>query len=107
MSESLREYPANPLIRRLKNKMPKSVLRGMRSIISSPSRVKPFLYKTFVANRRLKSIRRIEVKNCWCGGELTNFKYHSGYGICNLCGSYANIRPPAPEELSKLYSLDL
>lgn len=57
-------------------------------------------------NKELKNIKRGTRYNCWCGGELKDFKWHKSYKICSVCGSYVNIIPPLFEELSKIYSFD-
>lgn len=53
------------------------------------------------------SIARSNRDNCWCGGSLTQIASHENYGVCTVCGSYVNRVPPLPEELTRLYSLDL
>lgn len=57
-------------------------------------------------DRELENIKRGKRSLCWCGGELKYFKWHKRYSICSVCGSYVNIEPPLPEEMSKIYSFD-
>jgi SAM-dependent methyltransferase len=54
----------------------------------------------------LASLRRDRVERCWCGGALRELAWHPGYGTCESCGGYVNRRPPAVEDLARLYSLD-
>lgn len=56
--------------------------------------------------REVESIRRDHVDRCFCGGELRPFAWHPSYGVCADCGSYVNRRPPAVDELARLYSLE-
>jgi len=58
----------------------------------------------FISNRQLRKIQRVSTNNCWCGGTLNPFKWHSSYGICSECGCYVNKRPPRREEFSRIYS---
>ena len=64
------------------------------------------LYRYF-AMRPFRKIKRGRRDLCWCGGRLLPFKWHSSYGICDSCGCYVNMRPPAQESLEQLYSLGL
>jgi len=64
-------------------------------------------YRRLIADKHLRSIKRGTRDRCWCGGELLPFQWHSSYGICKLCGTYVNRRPPLREDLQRLYSLDL
>lgn len=57
--------------------------------------------------RDLQQIARSERERCWCGGELREFPWHSGYGVCIDCGCYVNRRPPTQESLQRLYGFDL
>lgn len=57
--------------------------------------------------RQFRSIRRIRRDECWCGGQLLAFQWHKSFKVCVECGTYVNWRPPAPDELAKLYSIDL
>jgi SAM-dependent methyltransferase len=54
----------------------------------------------------LASLRRDRVERCWCGGALRELAWHPGYGTCESCGGYVNRRPPATDDLARLYSLD-
>lgn len=56
--------------------------------------------------QQFDDIRRGKIEHCWCGGELKDFKWHKRYAVCTICGSYVNIEPPLPEEMSKIYSFD-
>ncbi len=60
-----------------------------------------------MAARKFRDIRRGQRERCWCGGPLLPFKWHPSYGVCVECGCYVNRRPPAAEELGRLYSFDL
>jgi SAM-dependent methyltransferase len=53
-----------------------------------------------------ENLRRSAVDACWCGGSLRSFDAHRSYGVCVSCGTYVNRRPPADEELSRIYSFD-
>jgi SAM-dependent methyltransferase len=55
---------------------------------------------------RVDDLPRDHVDRCWCGGELDDLHWHASYGRCRNCGCYVNRRPPAPEALAQLYSLD-
>jgi hypothetical protein len=63
------------------------------------------LYRHFT-RPDVDSLRRDTVERCWCGGELGPFPHHASYGVCRDCGCYVNTRPPAADELVRLYSLD-
>jgi SAM-dependent methyltransferase len=54
----------------------------------------------------MRDVKRTSVQECWCGGELDTFQYHSSYGVCTNCGTYVNKRPPAVDDLEKIYTLD-
>ena len=54
----------------------------------------------------MRGLRRDDVDRCWCGGELDRFAFHESYSVCRSCGGYVNRRPPATEELARLYSLE-
>jgi len=70
-------------------------------------RIKRRLYKRFVAARYLTSIKRGTRNTCWCGGNLSPFKWHASYGVCEKCGCYVNRVPPLCDELNRVYSFDL
>ena len=53
-----------------------------------------------------QQLRRVSRRQCWCGGELGPFEWHESYSLCQDCGCYVNHRPPAPEELTRVYGLD-
>jgi SAM-dependent methyltransferase len=57
--------------------------------------------------RDFKNIRREARDSCWCGGRLDPFPRHESYGVCSNCGCYVNRRPPAADDLARVYSLDL
>jgi hypothetical protein len=60
-----------------------------------------------LAERRLGTVARSRRTQCWCGGALSEFRWHASYGICSKCSAYVNRRPPDRGELARLYSLDL
>jgi len=60
----------------------------------------------YVARRKTRSIARAQRNQCWCGGELLPFRLHPEYGQCAICSCYVARRPPLPEGLATLYSLD-
>src|SRR6059036_3952766 len=68
-------------------------------------RINAFIYRAF-HSKEPKTIRREENDACWCGGSLTPYRWHASYGICTNCGTYVNRRPPADEELCRIYSFD-
>lgn len=57
------------------------------------------------AERKI-GLRRGKCNQCWCGGSLRPFEWHSSYGVCTQCGCYVNRRPPLPDELAKLYAFE-
>lgn len=84
------------------------------SDILHPIRYANSLYQraSTLSNKRIikgqfNNIRRGQCDQCWCGGELSLFKWHSSYGKCTECGCYVNRRPPLNEEMRYLYSVDL
>ncbi len=82
------------------------ILHPVRSAVSIyRRRVSKFVYRR-LAERQFGNIRRGQCDQCWCGGELLPFKWHASYGVCAECGCYVNRRPPLPEELSRVYSID-
>lgn len=82
------------------------ILHLIRSAKSLYRKVSLAVYRR-LAERQFRNIRRGQRDRCWCGGELLPFKWHASYGVCAECGCYVNRRPPLPEELNKVYSLDL
>lgn len=78
----------------------KSLCRRVHSHAST------YFYKR-IGEREFGNIARGQRDKCWCSGELLPFKWHNSYGVCAECGCYVNRRPPLPEELQRLYSLDL
>lgn len=56
---------------------------------------------------RLGKIPRSTRDECWCGGPLDSFRLHSSYGVCEVCGTYVNRRPPTVKGLQELSSFDL
>jgi SAM-dependent methyltransferase len=86
---------------------PARIWQSLRSIASDPVSVKTLLSRKIFTNRLVRNIERTRSERCWCGGELGKFKHHRGYGVCKVCGSYANRNRPTKEGLQKLYGFDL
>ncbi len=74
----------------------RSLYRRLNSVVAQRRAERPF-----------RQLRRAQRDRCWCGGELLPFKWHASFKVCARCGSYVNWRPPMPEELERLYSIDL
>jgi len=66
------------------------------------------LCKYFLNQQVLSIVNKLErddVKRCWCGGELKDFKWDKYYGVCVICGTYVNRFPPK-ESLESIFSFD-
>jgi len=92
---------------RLKKALPAAVRRKLRSVLAWATRFRLYLYRKIVADKHFRRIGRDSRDRCWCGGELTPFEWHPGYGVCAGCGCYLNRNPPRKDELERLYSFDL
>lgn len=57
--------------------------------------------------KQFRSFRRGQRDHCWCGGTLSQFKWHDSYGICEACQAYVNRKPLLPDQLAQLYAFDL
>jgi len=55
---------------------------------------------------KFRKIQRGQRNQCWCGGALLPFKWHSSFGVCGTCGCYVNRRPPLLKELRRFYTFD-
>lgn len=95
------------LKRTAKKILPIGVQQALATVVSVVPRMRRYWYKKLIANRHLRGLRRGSRNHCWCGGELLPLRWHSSYGICQVCGSYVNRYPPLREELERLYSFDL
>jgi len=56
--------------------------------------------------RAYRDVIHMEQLRCWCGGEIPPFKLSPNFGVCVRCGCYVNRRPPRPESLSEVYTLE-
>ncbi|MBI3663835.1 MAG: class I SAM-dependent methyltransferase [Acidobacteria bacterium] len=82
------------------------ILHPVHAARSAARRLDDWIFK-YRARRKFRDLRRGHRERCWCGGELSEFRWHASYGVCAECGCYVNRRPPLPEELKRIYSFDL
>jgi len=59
----------------------------------------------WLSDRQDRKIPRSQRVTCWCGGGLKPLNSFPSYGACHECGCYVNRRPPLPEALDELYSM--
>lgn len=81
------------------------ILHPIKSTKTLYQRGQTAYYKR-ASERVTSKFPRRDITQCWCGGSLKQLLDHAQYGACIACGCYVNLRPPTPESLKGLYSLD-
>jgi len=87
--------------------LPDSIKKILNRAISLYKKFISFLCRRSFSRNYLRGIRRNSRNSCWCGGEISPFRWHNSYATCQRCGTYVNRYPPCQSELERLYSFDL
>lgn len=84
---------------------PRHFLHPIRSVKGLYRRGRDAYYRQR-GERFESTVPRRDVTECWCGGSLRAVSGLTQYRACVDCGCYVNIRPPMPEALKEMYSLN-